>query len=64
MFATIRKSIYKKILGEETYAEARALGCAEGMAEATKWRAWLQRRMASGAFVPDENDSPPDQRGE
>jgi len=63
MFATIKKSIYKKILGEETYAEARALGYAEGLAEAgaTKWQAWWQRRTATGSFVPDDNDPPPDQ---
>ncbi len=56
MFATIKRKVYEQIR-----SEGRAEERAESNAE---WRAWLQRRMASGAFVPDDNDPPPDQRGE
>lgn len=52
MFATIKRKMYEQI---------RADNRAESNAE---WRAWLQRRMASGTFVPDDKDPPPDQRGE
>ena len=52
MFATIKRKVYEQI---------RADNRAESNAE---WRAWLQRRMASGTFVPDDKDPPPDQRGE
>lgn len=49
MFATIKRKMYEQIRSE-------------GRVESnTEWRAWLQRRMASGTFVPDDNDPPPDQ---
>ena len=51
MFAAIKRRMYEQI---------RADNRAESNAE---WRAWLQRRMASGTFVPDDKDPPPDQRG-
>ena len=56
MFATIKRKVYEQIR-----SEGRAEERAESNAE---WRAWLQRRMASGAFVPDDNDPSPDRRGE
>ena len=51
MFSAIKRRMYEQI---------RADNRAESNAE---WRAWLQRRMASGTFVPDDKDPPPDQRG-
>lgn len=53
MFATIKKMMYEQI---------RADGRAEGRVETNaEWHAWLQRRTATGSFVPDDNDPPPDQ---
>ena len=58
MFATIKRMMYEQI---------RADGRAEGRVEAreendAEWEAWLQRRMATGNFVSDENDPPPSRR--
>ena len=55
MFSAIKRRMYEQIR-----SEGRAEERAESNAE---WRAWLQRRMASGTFVPDDKDPPPDQRG-
>ena len=58
MFAAIKRKMYEQIRAEgnaEVSAETRREVNAE-------WESWLRRRMASGAFVPDDNDPPPDQR--
>ena len=51
MFATIKRKVYEQIRAEGR-AEARQQADAE-------WYAWLRRRTATGAFVPDDNDPPP-----
>ena len=65
MFATIRRKMYEQIRSEghvEGHAEGHVEGRAEGRVETNaEWQAWLQRRMETGVFVPDDNDPPPDQ---
>lgn len=57
MFATIKRMMYDQIR-----SEGRVEGRAEGRVETNaEWHAWLQRRTATGSFVPDDNDPPPDQ---
>ena len=56
MFATIKRKMYEQI---------RAEGSAETRREVNaEWESWLQRRMTSGVFVPDDNDPSPNQRCE
>ena len=52
VFATLKRKVYEQIRSE---------GHAEGRQEANaEWRAWWQRRTATGEFVSDPNDPPPE----
>ena len=51
VFATLKRKVYEQIRSE---------GHAEGRQEANaEWQAWWQRRTATGEFVSDPNDPPP-----
>ena len=55
VFATLKRKVYEQIR-----SEGHAEGHAEGRQEANaEWQAWWQRRTATGEFVSDLNDPPP-----
>ena len=78
MFATIKKMMYEQIREEgrergleqgreEGLERGLERGLEQGREEGreendAEWDDWLQRRMATGDFVPDDNDPPPSQR--
>jgi hypothetical protein len=52
VFSTLRRKVYEQIRSE---------GHAEGRQEANaEWQVWWRRRTATGEFVSDPNDPPPE----
>ena len=63
VFATLKRKVYEQIKDEghaEGHAAGHAAGHAEGRQEANaEWQVWWRRRTATGEFVSDPNDPPP-----